>query len=267
MGKFKCHSPKCSCTKQHGTVLCSHNHRGTLTNSACGQSVDFIGQYELMTREQSHFLHLVKSTIVKGPPRADSERLPAPNSWAQPPFLDSSRSFPACKGFSQHHYLFRLHLSWQGCSWAGFAHTAGEVVSKPLFSAHHLSEHLASWASIGFLVVPGRKSDFSLTGGFALPNAAFSSWHTRLSTGLFQIKTESRVPSPKYYMAQIFTALSSLTRWSIWWLFRTQPGLFSRICCRNGWSLPSLKTFLTFKSRQDYFAASFLQHCIPCRGE
>lgn len=80
MGKFKCHSPMYSCAKQYGTVLCSYNQGGSLASSACGQSVDFIGQYELMTREQSQFLHLVKSTIVKVPPHADSERLPAQSS-------------------------------------------------------------------------------------------------------------------------------------------------------------------------------------------
>lgn len=162
MGKFKCHSPTYSCTKQYGTVLCSHNQGGTLTSSACGQSVDFISQYELMTHEQSQVLRLVKSTIVKVPPHVDSERLPAQNSWAQPPVLDSSRSFSACKGFSQHHYLLRLHLSRQRCGWAGFAHTTEELVSNPLFSDHHPSERLPSWASVGFFVVPGRKSDLSL---------------------------------------------------------------------------------------------------------
>lgn len=40
-----------SCAKQYGTVLCSHNQGGSLASSACGQSVDFISQYELMTRE------------------------------------------------------------------------------------------------------------------------------------------------------------------------------------------------------------------------
>lgn len=80
MGKFKCHSPTYSCSKRYGTVLCSHNQGGMLTNSACGQSVDFISQYELMTHEQSQFLHLVKSTIVKIPLHVDSEQLSAQNS-------------------------------------------------------------------------------------------------------------------------------------------------------------------------------------------
>lgn len=42
--------------------------------------MDFISPYELITHEQSQLLHLVKSTIVKVPPRADSERLPARSS-------------------------------------------------------------------------------------------------------------------------------------------------------------------------------------------
>lgn len=67
-------------------------------------------------------------------------------------------------------------------------------------------------------------------GGLALlPNAAFGSWRVQPNTRLFQIKTRSRVPSPKYYMAEIFTALSSLTRWSIWWLFRTQWTFFQNL--------------------------------------
>lgn len=69
-----------SCAKQYGIILCSHKQGGMLTNSACGWSVDFISQYELTTHEQSQLLHLVKSTIVKVPPSADRERLPARSS-------------------------------------------------------------------------------------------------------------------------------------------------------------------------------------------
>lgn len=98
MGEFKCNSTMYSCAKQYGIILCSHKQGGTLTNSACEQSVDFISQYELMTHEQSQLLHLVKSTIVKVPPPADSERLPARSSWAQPPGSGSSSSSSACKG-------------------------------------------------------------------------------------------------------------------------------------------------------------------------
>lgn len=271
MGKFKCHSPAYSCAKQYGTVLCSHNQGGTLTSSACGQSVDFISQYELMTREQRQLLHLVKSTIVKVPPHADSEWLPAGHSWAQPPVLDSSRSFSACKGFFPTPLPVQASPLQAGM-WLGWLCTLLEswcqthcflvTTSLSICPAEPPSDSL--WSQAESQIFPSHPH----TGGLALlPNAAFSSWHMQSNTGLFQIKTKSRVPSPKYYKAQIFTALSSLTRWSIWWLFRTQHGLFSRICCRNGWLLLSLKTFLTFNKRQDSFAASFLQCYIPCRGD
>lgn len=48
------------------------------------------------------------------------------------------------KVFSQHHYLFRLHLSWQGCGYAGFVHATDELASNPLFNDNHLCEHLPS---------------------------------------------------------------------------------------------------------------------------
>lgn len=81
MGEFQCNSPRYSCAKQYGIILCSHKQGGTLIHSACGQSVDFISQYELMTHEQSQLLHLVKSNVVKVPPRAESKRFPGWNSW------------------------------------------------------------------------------------------------------------------------------------------------------------------------------------------
>lgn len=227
-----------SCAKQYGAVLRSHSQGGTLTSSACGQSVDFISLYELMTHEQSEFLHLVKSTIVKVPPHMDSEQLPAQNSWAQPPVLDCSRSFSACKAFPNTTTcsgftspgrdvaglaLHTLLKSW--CQTLSFLITT----SLSIWPAEPALDSL--WSQAEIQIFPSHPR----TGGLALLlNAAFSSWHMQLNTRLFQIKTKSRVPSPKYYMAQIFTALSSLTRWSIWWLSELNMDFFPEFVAGMG---------------------------------
>lgn len=205
-----------SCAKQYGTVLCSHNQGGSLASSACGQSVDFISQYELMTHEQSQFLHLVKSSIVQVPPHsAVSAFQPGTAehsllSWTAADPSQPVEFFPnttTCSGFTSPGRdaaglaLHTLLRSW--CQTLSFLVTP----SLSIWPAEPVLDSLWSQAESQIFPFPIPTQE-GLHCCLMQPSAAGI---CNRAQGCFRLKL-SRVPSPKYYMAQIFTALSSLSR-------------------------------------------------------